>query len=139
MTDRKLYYFAHPFTVLDSNGARNRAAEHARFLRCAMRTGELIKRGFNVFSPICQFPPVEDACPEFLMGGGPDWLSLDMQIIERCRFDGIVLAPGWEKSAGCVAEMRAFVLAGLPVLYYADLVRAVPDDWEGDRSTDVNK
>ena len=44
-------------------------------------------------------------------------------VFDALQLAGIILAPGWEKSKGCIAELLIFEQEHLEVLYYDDLVR----------------
>jgi len=125
MTDKPaqlgLWYFAHPYTVLRADGSRNRLAEGANAVLANYRAGELLKAGYAVFSPISHSHGIDHTRPEFLAddeGGQLPWYEIDNLIIDRTRWDGIILAPGWENSVGCVAEVAVFRSKDLPVLLY---------------------
>ena len=121
--ERKLYYFAHPYTVRDASGQFVPAGEEANFRLCAIRSARLLQAGVNIYSPITHTHPIHIACPEFLAAAEHNlWYTLDNQIIDRMRWDGIIMAPGWEGSGGCRAERARFEALGLPVLLYGDIV-----------------
>ena len=121
MTDKKLYYFAHPYSVV-VGGKRILAAEEANFRLCCFRTAELLKRGYLLYAPVCATHPIHSVWPESLADGVFDWYGLDNAIIAACDFWGIILAPGWRKSRGCIAERDLFLAKNKPVYFYEDLV-----------------
>ncbi len=124
MKTRGLFYFAHPYTCKDSEGKYVLAAEDANFRLCNYRAGQLIIRGYNVISPISHSHAIHTACVEFLKNHEhPLWYQLDQEVIDKCQWDGIILAPDWEHSPGCGAEHLCFVEKGLPVLFYDVIMR----------------
>lgn len=121
----KLYYFAHPYTCKDETepGKYVMAGEDANFNLCCWRAGRLLLRGFNVYSPISHTHPIHKATPEFLGRHEHEmWYDLDNNFLENTNFAGIILAPGWHLSKGCVAEKEWFEKRGKEVLYYQNLV-----------------
>ena len=50
------------------------------------------------------------------------WYDLDNEVIAKTNWDGIILAPKWEKSTGCVNERKQFKERGLPILLYSDIM-----------------
>jgi len=54
-----IWYFAHPFTV-KKNGCHDVEAERENFELAAERAAELLKRGYNVFSPVSHSFPIQD-------------------------------------------------------------------------------
>lgn len=123
-TNMGLYYFAHPYSCRDENGQCVLAGEDANFRICNFRAAELIKRGYNIYSPISHTHPIHMACSEFLARSEHElWYQLDNEFIDRTNWSGIILAPGWEKSSGCKAEKERIEKQGLPVLLYADIVK----------------
>ena len=122
-----VWYFAHPYTARDKDGNLVPAAEEANFHLSNMRAAELLKRGFNVYSPISHTHPIHRACPDFLKNHEHEmWYHLDNQIIARVRWDGIILAPGWDKSSGCKGELELFDGMELPSRDYEDIIRTEP-------------
>ena len=120
------WYFAHPYTVKDTAGQYVSAAEEANFRLCCIRAGELLQRGYNIYAPICHTHPIHMHSPTFLSNHEHElWYELDVDFLERCSFDGIVLAPGWSDSKGCVAEERWFRTRGIPVAFYQDIVNGL--------------
>ena len=123
--NKGLWYFAHPYTAKDNDGNYVSLAEEANFRICNIRAGELLRRGYNIYSPISHTHPIHIATPKFLKDHEHEmWYHLDNQVIDRTRFDGIILAPEWETSSGCVAEKKKIEGMGGKVLYYTDIIYA---------------
>ena len=119
-----LFYFAHPYTVQDAAGNYMLAAEDANFRLCCWRSAQLILRSYLIFSPVCHSHPIHIASPELLANSEHDaWHDFDNRVIESVIWAGIILAPGWQNSAGCVREKATFEQMGLPVLYYENIVK----------------
>ena len=122
-----LYYFAHPYTVKDADGKYVPAGEEANFRLCCFRAGELLRRGYNIYSPIAHTHPIHLHTPAFLANHEHAiWYDLDDEVIARTEWDGIILAPGWEDSWGCKHERELFEARTLAVMLYADLVKEEP-------------
>ena len=129
MESKGLWYFAHPYTVKDADGNYVFEGEEANFRLCCIRAAELLKRGYNVYAPICHTHPIHRACPEFLARHEHEiWYALDNEFIARTDFDGIILAPGWAQSEGCRAEHAAFIDRGALIRNYAQLVGGEYDE-----------
>lgn len=123
-----LYYFAHPYTRRDENGNRVQAAEDANFILACVRSGELIRRGFNIYSPIAHTHPIHMSCPALLAAHEAElWYHLDNEFIDSVKWEGIILAPEWDTSVGCRAERERMLDRGGRVLYYDNVVRAEKD------------
>ncbi len=121
---KDLYYFAHPYTVKDKDGRNVFAAEEANFNLCCVRTAELLKRGYYVYSPIAHSHPIHARDPTFLKNGEYNlWVMLNKLIMDKTEFKGIILAPVWEASSGCRDEKERFEKEGLEVLFYKDIVK----------------
>lgn len=119
----KLYYFAHPYSCKDKNGNYVIAGEEANFRLCNYRASRLLLAGYNVYSPISHTHSIHLACPEFLTRHEHGmWYQLDMALIEKTDFDGIILAPGWADSTGCCMERNWFVEHGKHVLDYETII-----------------
>ena len=115
----KLYYFAHPYSAYHADGSRNYRGQEANFNLCCVRSAELIMKGYNIYSPIAHSHPIQMAHPDLQ---DDIWYNLDNQVIDRMEWDGIIMAPGWEDSKGCVAEKERIESRGLEVLFYRRLV-----------------
>jgi len=76
-------------------------------------------KGYNIFSPIAHSHSIQMAHPDLQ---DEIWYDLDNEVIDKTAWDGIIMAPGWQKSTGCVAEKTRIVVMGLPVLYYDDIM-----------------
>lgn len=133
MSDNKgLWYFAHPYTCRDENGHYVPEGEEANFQLANYRSGRLLLLGYNVYSPISHTHPIHRATPEFLARHEHEaWYRLDMDLISRTRFTGIILAPGWENSKGCIEERKWFESREFPVLFYEDVIRGVKEEFDG--------
>ncbi len=124
MRTKGLFYFAHPYTCKDSEGRYVPTAEEANFRLCCQRSGELLLRGYNVYSPIAHTHPIHVSTVPFLQNHEHQlWYQLDQEVIDRTAWDGIILAPDWEHSPGCGAERLEFVKKGLPVLFYDVIIQ----------------
>ena len=125
-TKDKLYYFAHPYTNRWPSGERCLQAEEANFRLCCIRSAQLIALDYKIYAPICHYHSIQCSLPEFIINKHFNfWYDLDFFMIDRCKFDGIILAPGWEESVGCVGEYQKFKELGLEILSYVNLVEAV--------------
>lgn len=123
-TDKGLWYFAHPYTCRDKSGNFVPEGEDANFNICNFRASRLFLAGYNIYSPISHTHPIHRACPEFLARHEHVlWYQLDFDFINRTDFTGIILAPSWENSSGCIGEKKMFEDKNLPVLFYVDIVK----------------
>ena len=124
-----LWYFAHPYTCKDASGNYVPAGEDANFAICNIRAGELMKRGYNIYSPISHTHPIHKATPDFLQKHEHDtWYILDNQFIDKTDFEGIILAPGWENSAGCRAELELFRAKKKCAVHYDHIISKVYEE-----------
>ena len=124
MIDKGLWYFAHPYTAKDKDGNYVPSAEEANFHLANMLAAELIKRGYNVYSPISHTHPIHRACPEFLKHHEHElWYRLDNEMIDKTDWVGIIMAPGWEQSKGCLEERFAFQERGKWIRCYGDIIK----------------
>ena len=124
VTTGGVYYFAHPYTCKDKDGNYVSEGEEANFVLATVRSAELMKRGYNIYSPITHTHPIHRACPEFLARHEHMlWYKLDNEIIDNMNWKGIILAPGWQNSKGCRAELDRIGKLGGEVRMYSDLVK----------------
>ncbi len=127
-----VWYFAHPFTTRNTAGVRNQDAEIGMSLAADERSARLMACGYTIFSPICHSFAIAEAG---LIGAmatwgtyadafGDRWYAVDRAILELGgdNWAGIILAPGWEDSAGCSVEKEWFEKRGLPVRYYEEIM-----------------
>lgn len=114
VADGGLFYFAHPYTAKDEDGNYVPEAEEANFQLCCQRSARLIEAGYNIYSPICHTHPIHRASPLFLSRHEHEvWYRLDNEFIDSTEWKGIILAPLWEQSIGCMAEYKRFIDRGL--------------------------
>jgi len=119
-----LWYFAHPYTVKDRDGKNIYLAEEANFNLCCMRSLELLKIGYSIYSPIAHTHPMHVREPEFLKRGEYlTWINLDNKFIANTKFKGIIMAPEWEKSNGCTDERNHFKSKGLTIKLYSNIIK----------------
>ena len=122
-TDYGLWYFAHPYTCQDKDGNYVPEAEDANFMLACMRSGDLLLRGYNIYSPICHTHPIHRACPTLLKAKEHMlWYLLDNEFIDSADWKGIILAPDWEDSKGCVAEYKRIAGKGGEVKEYSKIM-----------------
>lgn len=114
-----LWYFAHPYTCKNNKGEYVTGGEDANFRLCCYRAAKLIEMGYVIYSPISHTHPIHMSYPPFVGQEVHDmWYELDNKFIRLANFTGIILAPGWENSKGCVAEKELFESLNRAVVYY---------------------
>jgi len=102
----KLFYFAHPYTGDEENN----------FILATDRTQKLLDLGYNVLSPVTYTQPLhgdKERSYDF-------WMDLCMVLLRHC--DGIILAPLWEGSGGCVMEAIDAAWGGKEMLQYEEVI-----------------
>jgi len=100
-----LWYLVHPYS---NDPDKN-------FKLANKRTLALLNAGYNVFSPITYshlLQQTEQHNYDF-------WMSFDEIILDKC--DGLILAPNWHKSKGCIRELERAIRLNLPILDYKNL------------------
>ena len=123
-TNRGLWYFAHPYSCKDKDGNYVPEGEDANFHLCNMRAAELLLRGYNIYAPISHTHPIHRACPTFLARHEHElWYQLDNEFIDKVDWSGIILAPKWETSKGCIAERERIADGNRQMLFYSDIVK----------------
>lgn len=89
------------------------------FVDACKLTGELVKRGLNVYSPIAHTHPIA-------IHAGIDpldhavWLAFDSSLMAKADALLVAMMPTWEISKGIEIETHTFMDAGKPV-YYLDI------------------
>ena len=102
-----MIYLASPYSKFTEG-------QTAAFLDAAMLTGKLIKRGFDVFSPVVHGHPLA------VYGGVPQfdaalWERVNRPYLEWCDELYVATMPGWQESAGVAHEIKYFADNGLPI------------------------
>ena len=121
MKSKGFYYFAHPYTCRDERNNFISEGEEANFQLCNQRAARLMEAGYNIYSPISHTHSIHRASPVFLARHEHEmWYKLDLEFISKTQFDGIILAPGWEKSKGCKMERDEFFRKNLIILGYEE-------------------
>lgn len=106
MFKHKIWYLAHPY----SNN------EQENYEKANQITTNLLDLGINVFSPVTHTHPlqgVEDNSYDF-------WMSIDKDFMDISH--GLILAPNWENSKGCIQEIKTFQNQDKPIVRYEDLI-----------------
>lgn len=118
-TQGGVWYFAHPYTCRDEDGKRDFRGQQANFNMCCYRSAQLIMQGYNIYSPICHSHPIQMAHPKLQ---DDVWYRLDNEFIDSTNWVGIILAPQWETSDGCVQERQRIAKQGGEVKYYSKIM-----------------
>jgi len=114
-----LYYFAHPYSAYNKDGSRNSRGQEANFNLCCVRSALLILKGYNIYSPIAHSHPIQMGHPDLQ---DSIWYDLDNEVIDKTKWDGIIMSPDWDKSLGCIDEKERMENQGYTVLYYDDIM-----------------
>lgn len=112
----ELYYFGHPYTLKGFNNEIIPNSGQVMYDLCRYRTGKLLGMGYRVFSPITHSHGLGEFDWQF-------WMDFDKDLINHINFKGIILAPAWEDSKGCLFEKLLFETMNKPVLYYVDIIK----------------
>lgn len=109
LKDIGLLYVGTPYSKYE-------AGIEAAFQDAAALTGELLRQGLCVYSPIAHGHPLS-------IYGGIDpldlsiWLPFDATMMARSDALVVAMMQGWEASSGIRHEMEEFVLSGKPVFF----------------------
>jgi len=102
----KLWYFAHPYT----------GSENQNYILATSRTNILLDMGYKVLSPITYTGPLHASVPRSY----DYWMDFTLTLMRHC--DGIIFAPDWQKSKGCVLEYDN-VKEGQEIIYWEDIIK----------------
>ena len=100
----KLYYLAHPYT----------GNEKENFKLATSRTQTLLDLGYHVLSPVTYTHPIHQQKERDYNF----WMKFCLVLISKC--DGIIFAPGWEDSRGCLLEYAHS--DGKEILFLEDII-----------------
>jgi len=124
--NKKIFFLSHPYSPQDgshlySQVGRDQVQENVN--NSIEITNELLDKGFNIFNPLTHSHSLD----EFYQRASEFWYDLDLLFLER--FDGIIMAPGWESSKGCKKEFQ-FVITNIirtnfvfEILFYETIMR----------------
>ena len=107
ITKEGLIYLASPYSH-EYPGIREK-----RFKEVCMIAGNLIKAGYQVFSPIAHTHPI--AIHASLELDFNTWIKLDTLMLKKSDFLVIALMDGWVKSTGVRKEIKIAGELGKPV------------------------
>ena len=119
-----IWYFAHPYTCKDEQGNYIFGGEEANYRLCNIRAAKLIEAGYLIYSPISHTHPIHTAYPNFVGKQVHNmWYEFDNEFIRQVPFKGIILAPYWEESKGCSAELIMFMELKRQVMTYREALQ----------------
>lgn len=104
-----MIYLAQPYTLYH-------VGREASFIEAARITAALVKRGYDVFSPIVHGHPLSeyaDIPPE----DWRFWDKINAPFIRLCDRCFVVTLAGWRDSRGVTHEIDAFRKAGKPISF----------------------
>jgi len=105
-----MIYLASPYSDPDP------AVRQQRFEAACRAAAALLAKGQPVFSPIAHSHPIA-------LHGGLDpldhhiYMPTDQAVLCMCSEVVVLMLPGWDKSQGLLAEIRAAVRRRMPVAY----------------------
>ena len=102
-----LFYLAHPYTI-DPEGQYKEALN---------RTKTLMRIGLYILSPIVMSHPMAE------IFSYTEWLEYDKKLMDIS--DGLILAPGWKQSTGCLYEMSHMLDAEKPIYSFDDIIKTM--------------
>jgi hypothetical protein len=106
---KSVVYLATPYTHA------RRSVEQRRFERVTVVSGLLIKAGVVNFSPITQSH--EQNRMVDLPGHWAFWQYIDTEFLHRCDEIYVLAEPGWQESAGVLAEIKIMRKLKKPIRY----------------------
>jgi len=83
-----------------------------RFERVNIKAGELMQKGYVVFSPISHSHPIGETMEQ---KNHVFWLYQDFPMLEACDQLWILALEGWEQSIGVYAEIRHALKCKMPI------------------------
>ncbi len=111
MIEGELIYLASIYSL-------DNASKELRKERAAKATwvaGQLIKRGYVVFSPLTHNAPLEELYN--LPTSWDFWCRFDATFLLRCDKLMVLTLDGWDRSIGITAEIRLAKLHNIPIEY----------------------
>lgn len=106
---KPLVYLATPYSHTDP------AVRERRFREVTRVTGELMRAGVHVFSPITHCHPIAEAGN--LPKGWEYWQEYDRAMLSACGRVVVLMQDGWRESMGVQCEIAMAERLGLPVEY----------------------
>jgi hypothetical protein len=120
---RKPWYLATPYSAYHTDGSRCEWTEDERFQEACRNAALLIEAGYCVFCPIAHSHQID----RWGVIEHDAWYAQDNDIIWATDWAGLILAPGWERSKGCLAERAVFAERGLPILTVDEALEAADE------------
>jgi hypothetical protein len=121
-----LWYFAHPYSGYGINKFR---IQEENWRKCLNRSCYLLSSGYPVFSPILHTHHAEIESPYIQNMTSEEkhffFMKLDVTMIRKCNFTGLILAPGWKLSRGCLIEYSQFLALRKQIVEYENIVKRI--------------
>ena len=105
----RMIYLASPYSHPDS------AIKEDRFVQACKAAGNLIAKGYIVYSPIAHTHPIAVHCN--LPTSWDYWAKVDRIMIAMCDTLVVLQLPGWQESRGVIAEIEIAAELGLEIIY----------------------
>lgn len=108
----KLIYLASPYTSGEPDPVRQNDEQLRRTAMVSRLAGKMLKRGYNVFSPIAHSATIVENSHE---PPHDVWMRLDLEILKRCDVLMVFQLHGWDTSSGIAQEMELAEKHGIPI------------------------
>jgi len=106
-----MIYLASPYSDPDP------LVREARYKAVCLKAGELMSRGYNVFSPIAHCHGITLFCD--LPTGFEYWKEYDREMIAQCNILMVFMLPGWWESVGVQGEIEIAKQLRIDIIYVA--------------------
>ena len=116
-----LCYLATPYTLYPS-GTVN------AFLQAAHLAAELLKLGYNIYSPIVHSHPIT----RHLDCSGIDWVEFHTPLMDAAKTLIVGKMFDWESSVGVANEIKYFSKQRKPIYYIDPITLVIHDRWTYD-------
>lgn len=115
-----IVYLATPYT-------RYKDGPEMAYREAVRITGELLKRGLPVYSPIVHWHPcVPHAGADY--ADHDYWTAVCAPMLKRSDALLVAMLPGWDKSKGVHVEIKHFEQRCKPIFYTSSIIREWADE-----------
>lgn len=110
--DEDIYYLACPYSDIDER------VRLFRFKTVNKIAGDLIAKGYIIFSPLSHSHPIASA--SHLELGWEQWQEMDKVFIRLCSKMIVLMLDDWKKSIGVQAEIEYARELGMKIIYITE-------------------